>query len=154
MLNGNKHHNTYLQRAWNKYGAQAFTFEVIEECPIEKLAEREQYWHDLFSVSNGTYNVGSIVASPFKGKTHTEESKRKIKEARKRQVFPEGTANRISNTLRGTAYIFKSPQGETVEVDNLSQFCKAQNLQLGCMSLLAHGKRKQHKGWTAVKPSI
>ena len=29
-LNANRHHNDYLQRAWNKYGQDAFEFIIIE----------------------------------------------------------------------------------------------------------------------------
>ena len=30
QLNKNKHHNSYLQNSWNKYGEQNFKFEIIE----------------------------------------------------------------------------------------------------------------------------
>lgn len=38
------HRNSLLQRAWDKYGADAFTFTVLEYVPRERLIEREQ-WH-------------------------------------------------------------------------------------------------------------
>lgn len=31
------HHNTHLQRAWDKYGAENFLFELLEECEVEQL---------------------------------------------------------------------------------------------------------------------
>ncbi len=40
------HRNSRLQRAWNKYGPDAFTFEVLELILIPFLLEREQYWFD------------------------------------------------------------------------------------------------------------
>ena len=51
-----------LYLAFKKYGLENFSFEIIEECPREKLNEREKYWiqyyhtyiHDL--KSNG-YNL-------------------------------------------------------------------------------------------------
>lgn len=43
-LRCNHHGNKYLQNAWNKYGEDNFSFDVIEECPYDDLDEREEYW--------------------------------------------------------------------------------------------------------------
>lgn len=40
------HENTYLQHAWDKYGAEAFEFLVLEYCAPDQLIAREQYWID------------------------------------------------------------------------------------------------------------
>ena len=53
-LNSGKHHNVPLQRAWNKYGEDNFSFEVVEECEEIILLEVEQYYLDL----NPDYNIG------------------------------------------------------------------------------------------------
>ena len=53
-LNGGKHHNVPLQRAWDKYGEDNFSFEVVEECDEIFLLEMEQYYLDL----NPDYNIG------------------------------------------------------------------------------------------------
>lgn len=46
-LDRGTHHSEYLQRAWNKYGTDAFVFEIIEPVLfIEDLISREQYWID------------------------------------------------------------------------------------------------------------
>src|SRR6266568_3736081 len=45
-LRQNKHHNRYLQRAFDKYGPDAFTFEVLEFVLPIFLTAREQYWFD------------------------------------------------------------------------------------------------------------
>lgn len=44
---GNYHHSITFQRAWDKYGEEAFEFivlEIIED--VSKLADREQIWLD------------------------------------------------------------------------------------------------------------
>jgi group I intron endonuclease len=41
------HHSVHLQRAWKKYGEQAFRFVILQYCQIEQLAAREQYYMDL-----------------------------------------------------------------------------------------------------------
>lgn len=48
-LANNKHINAHLQNAYNKYGREAFDFEVLETIDIDdnikdKLLKREQFW--------------------------------------------------------------------------------------------------------------
>lgn len=77
-----KRNKGYLYKAVNKYGWQNFEISVLEKVDdISKLDEREQFWLDLFQtyvVSNG-YNVCKI-AGTTRGRKHTEETVRKIKE--------------------------------------------------------------------------
>lgn len=110
-LKRNAHRNSKLQRAWNKYGENTFTFHVLEYCEKEKLIEREQYWIDTLKPE---YNIALIAGSSLgikrsiktkqlqrnlklgkslslehrnkisygnKGKKHSEETKRKISKA-------------------------------------------------------------------------
>lgn len=58
LLRHNKHQNAHLQNAWNKYGENAFIFEVIEECKIEDLINREQFFIDNL---NPEYNQTAIA---------------------------------------------------------------------------------------------
>lgn len=57
QLKKNKHHCIYLQRAWNKYGSDAFEFQIIEYTKIQQLFNREQYWIDKLKPQ---YNIGSV----------------------------------------------------------------------------------------------
>lgn len=52
QLRGNKCHNSYLQNAFNKYGADDFSFEVLESCNVSMLDEREVYWINHFDSTN------------------------------------------------------------------------------------------------------
>ena len=66
------HYNDHLQRAWNKYGENNFTFTVIEECKKDDLNDKEIYWIDYFKsceYENG-YNssiggAGDILYRPI-----------------------------------------------------------------------------------------
>lgn len=40
-LKNNKHSNMFLQEEWNEYGAEAFVFEVVEECEESKRYDVE-----------------------------------------------------------------------------------------------------------------
>lgn len=45
-----------LSRALRKYGIENFSFEIIEECPEEKLNERERYWVAFYDTFYNGYN--------------------------------------------------------------------------------------------------
>lgn len=46
-----------LYRAFKKYGISKFTFEIIEECQIKELNEREIYWITQYDSFNNGYNM-------------------------------------------------------------------------------------------------
>ncbi len=68
------HDNDHLQKAWRKYGEDAFEFEVLEQCEVAMLIEREQYWLDVTDTSI-TYNIAKFVAATTLGYKHTPETK-------------------------------------------------------------------------------
>lgn len=43
-LNAGRCHNRHLQHAWDKYGADAFRWEILELCQVEELDRKEQEW--------------------------------------------------------------------------------------------------------------
>lgn len=68
-LKRNKHTNKHLQRAWNTYGQNNFSFDILEECEIVSLDEREK-WYISFTKSSKTgynHSVGicTICNLPF-----------------------------------------------------------------------------------------
>ena len=46
-----------LYRAFKKYGISNFSFEIIEECKIEELNEKEIYWIAYYDSFNNGYNM-------------------------------------------------------------------------------------------------
>lgn len=42
--------------AIEKYGVNAFTYEILEECSLDDLNEKEQYWICYFNTLNNGYN--------------------------------------------------------------------------------------------------
>jgi group I intron endonuclease len=126
-LNANKHHSEILQRAWNKYGADNFTFEIIAACLPDECIRFEQLYIDTYSPE---YNVCPIAGSVkgikrsetfaeaitermqgntiWRGRTHTEEAKEKIAIANKGRKphttgkhLSEETRQKISQSLKG-----------------------------------------------------
>lgn len=48
-----------LYQAFKKYGIQNFKFEILEECPIEELSEKEIFYIQKFNSYNNGYNLTS-----------------------------------------------------------------------------------------------
>jgi len=69
------HCNVKLQRAYNKYGINAFEFVVLEEIlDSKKLLEKEQYYFDTV---NPEYNICKIAGSS-RGRETTETTRKKL----------------------------------------------------------------------------
>lgn len=91
-LQSGSHHSIHLQHSFNKYGEEAFEFSIIEECEIDVLFEREQYYLDTllyskeYCLTKGEddrfmrlgYNVCPI-AGRSEGRPHTQEGLKKMK---------------------------------------------------------------------------
>jgi len=50
------HDTEEIDRDINKYGKSMFTFEILEECSIEELDDREAYYIDLYDATLFGYN--------------------------------------------------------------------------------------------------
>ena len=79
-LRREQHSNLHLQRAWNKYGEDAFEFSVLEYLDNpEELHLAEQFWMDVYRLEGKQlYNYGLAARSPMLGRCHTEETRAKI----------------------------------------------------------------------------
>ncbi len=61
-LNRGDHKNTILQRSWNKYGAENFTFSIIEECDPSVRLIREQHYIDVLQPFKSIgYNINKTA---------------------------------------------------------------------------------------------
>ena len=49
--------NRPLYNAMNKYGCEHFYINIIEECDVALLSDREQYWIDYYNSYNDGYNA-------------------------------------------------------------------------------------------------
>lgn len=87
QLNTNSHANFHLQSAWNKYGADAFGFSILEECSKDQLLSREQFWLNYTKCydRNKGYNI-KIVPNSNLGLKWSDETKRKLHLAHKGRI--------------------------------------------------------------------
>ena len=61
LKNGN-HHNIIVQRAWEKYGEEAFNFEILEKVDNPKQREQEILDNRKPFWDNGGYNISSSAS--------------------------------------------------------------------------------------------
>lgn len=59
-LKNNKHSNTHLQAAYNKYGKENFIFEVIEYCDEEFMYSQENYWCNMLDAHNSSRGYNKL----------------------------------------------------------------------------------------------
>ena len=83
-----------LYNSLKKYGFENHTFEVIEECSVDLLNERERYYQEFYNVLEIGLNC-NFVKTEFKKMKHSQESILKIKEAGRNRVFSEESKDKI-----------------------------------------------------------
>jgi group I intron endonuclease len=133
-LNRGTHHSKHLQAAWQKYGATAFAFEVVEHVAhAENLRVAEQRWLDAHVGSDQCYNFSKDATAPWRGvpteqhprvgRTHTEETKERIRQKKlanpsrywQGKTRSEETKAKISAAQKGVAKPRRelSPEGRS-----------------------------------------
>ena len=89
-LRNNKHHSRYLQRSFNKYKEESFSFSIVEECTSKNLLIREQHFIDIL---NPRYNICRIAGNSL-GTKRTEETKINISKAQKERFKTQSAWNK------------------------------------------------------------
>jgi len=80
-LRRGSHHSLKLQRAWDKYGEQAFVFSIMIEASPEHLLMYEQRALDVYGVSSG-YNILHLAGTK-RGSKVSDETLAKMKKSQR-----------------------------------------------------------------------
>lgn len=115
-LKDNKHHNEHLQRAWNKYGKENFSFEIIEECKTSELDKKEKYFIDLYNATDSSYGYNLVdggqvfrkftpelrekMSNSLKGRKFSELHKQRISEGQKGRIIKEESIEKAKTTAK------------------------------------------------------
>lgn len=97
--------NLPIDIAIHKYGKEQFTFEIIEECPLEKLNERETYWilfYESHTEKGYNCNVGGDNGQIGEGNGNakvTEEDVIKIRQAYNAHKRKKETYQLVENKI-------------------------------------------------------
>ncbi len=115
-LRRGSHNNAYLQNAWDKHGADAFTFEVIESVLfVEDLMSREQYYLDTlrpFKDENG-FNIGMQADAAARGRKMSDEVRAKMSMQRRGVPKPWQKTPEYSERARELALNRRPPSAES-----------------------------------------
>jgi group I intron endonuclease len=108
------HENTYLQRAWNKYGESNFQFEVLETCSPDRCLVREQHWMDFYGSYDRRYGYNICpVAGSVRGTKWSDE--------RRRKGFSVETRRKIGDAKRGVKLSTESIAKRTAKLTGLKR---------------------------------
>ena len=99
FVKGN-HKSIPLQEAYNQYGPNNFTYEIVEYCPKEQLEERERFYLTQYGWPNPD-KMFNVENGGNKGKKLGEETKEKIRQAHIGFKVSEETKRKISKTTTG-----------------------------------------------------
>lgn len=177
--------DTHLHRAMRKHGFDNFKIVLIEQVDGD-LDQREIHWisemQPKYNMTSGGEGGDTSKSekyqqymklhsefmmgrnNPFYGRSHSEETKRKISEKKTGSRLSEETKRKIGDSARGRkmprevverqraqrskTYRLINPEGEYIIVTNLSQFCRDNNLDQGNMNAMYAGKYKTCKGYS------
>lgn len=82
----NKYENDHFINSFHKYGEENFKASIIAICDEEDLNKYEQWFINIQGCANPKYGYNKSYGA--EGYVHTEESKKKISEARKGITIP------------------------------------------------------------------
>lgn len=140
-LNKNESRCTLLQRAWNKYGADNFVFNILEECPESDLDYFEKYYISLYDTVNNGYNIENggnaqkhlseetkkKLSDSHKGKTVSDETRRKMSESQKGDKNPMFGKHHTEETKKKISENNKGKTGHPI-TDAQREICRQANL--------------------------
>ncbi len=140
-LNKNKHHNTYLQASWNKYGAESFVFRVLQYSTPDKLDQLEIAYIKHFDSYRNGYN-GTLGGEGVTEDRNTPEYKeRQRRFAKESWSKPEYIA-KLRKTLKDNGHYSSVMCNETGEVfDSLREAERETGIDSRTISYCCRGKR-------------
>jgi group I intron endonuclease len=171
-----KKQNRKLYSCINENGWETFDFYVLETVNLNKLQERERYWISKFNTLNEGLNStigGHSWPNKCRIKTYTLKSsegkilnienleefcrENNLCSSNLRKIFTgerkqsQGYSLPESNYCHNKIYELLAPNGDTVKIRNVKQFCLQNNLNYHCISNVIRGKNKSHKGYKHIQ---
>lgn len=96
QLKKGKHHSSYLQNSWNKYGEECFVFEIIDECSLENQFSLEREWVIKEKTSDAEYGYNMAIPTEGGGLVKTDEYKQHLSKLQKVNMLAYHEKQRIN----------------------------------------------------------
>jgi group I intron endonuclease len=157
------HKNSYLQKAWNKYGEEVFIFEIVEECVINNLHSREHYWVNELNCLNKNIGYNIKPTDPNGCSMHSQATIEKLKqinkgkkpsqkciEALKQRTISSEHKEILKKSREGIDYtkLHREKRGKKVidiktgiVYSSLAEVCELIGMNKGALSRILLGKR-------------
>jgi len=129
-LKNKNHINRHLQASYDIYGEDNFTWEILEQCDVEFLLDREQFWMDKTKCYDRTLGFNNCMKSDRpSGYKHTEEAKLKISELKSGRKLSQEHIDKIakSNTGKKRSEEYKRKMSESRLGEKNPMFGKKQD---------------------------
>lgn len=111
------HHNEHLQKAFNKYGEENFSIEILAECSKSELDNLEKQFILAYKSTNHKYGFNMMdggqgderhftpyvklkMSEKLKGRKLSEEHKRKLYEINKGRVIKQESIDKCKETIK------------------------------------------------------
>lgn len=91
-----KNRRSAIYAAMQKYGIDAFSWQVIEQCDVDSLEDRERHWIAVFDTFKNGYN---LTAGGEYNKEYSAETRKRMSEAQKGKKQSQETIDK--RTARG-----------------------------------------------------
>jgi group I intron endonuclease len=135
-LRNNKHYNTKLQNAVNKYDLSNFEFKLLDECELDHQFATESYWYNML---NPSYNLVDVNPKGGRSWSVKERENQVVKSIKRIRVL----CSPINATDPRECYLF-----ESLSQAALTLFGEGgQNYFTKGIKDVLIGKRSQFKGW-------
>jgi group I intron endonuclease len=92
----NAHPNPHFQRAWNIDKESSFEFRILEECSVESLIPREDYWMAFYKSLDDAYGYNMRNASQT---FISEETRKKLSKSMKGRI-PHNKGKHLTEAQR------------------------------------------------------
>jgi len=158
------HENPIMQNVYDKY--QEFDFKEVLHCSVEELNQQEQRLLDAFWRTEGCMNICQYAEASFRGRKHSEETKKKMSEAQKGEKHhmygkqhSEEAKRKMSLATKGeknskynpTEYTFIHDEHGQITCTRYELLTKY-SLNSSNISGVISGRRKSHQGWKLKDP--
>ena len=164
-LRHKKHCNLHLQNAWNKYGEKSFVYEILENCNIDVLLKREEFWIKKLNshINKNGYNFSEkprssrlgCKASPetiikmkiaLGGKNHPNWGKKMSKKWIRRMI-KSVTGIKKPNSGKKKEFIIIDKLSNEIKIVGIRKFCRDNNLSVSSIWRVISGKKLEYNGW-------